>query len=184
MGCGYSRISQSVSYSVLRKSLVGALIPEDDYPAFYSLCKTDVHTITSQIFINQGQLFFVVVAGEVVVQLTPSDSRPRIGITHKPGEVIHFFHGSETANTDGTISSGGLKLSLAFTTLTTPAIIIGVDRSSVEDFARARPHLTKLRTLLSLNLANFLTGPNSAHFRALTYKQVTCMMIVAYHFLT
>lgn len=173
MGCGYSRISKTLSYSVLRKSVIGALIPEDDFLAFYNLCRTDIHTITSQVFINQNQLFFVVVAGEVMVNLTSSDSRPRVGLTHKPGELIHFFHGTECTNSDGTVSSGGLKLSLSFVTLTTPAIVIGVERASVEDFVRSRPHLTKLKTLLNLNLANFLTGPNSGHFRALTYKQVS-----------
>ncbi len=170
MGC---LSSKELGYSVLRKSVPGALLTETDFDAFFSICKSELHTINTSIHVNATQLFYVVISGEVIATLSGGgDGKQHVATVFQPGELIHLFNSSDSIRSTGSIISGGVKLSFSFRSVNGTAKIIGAERKAVEDFLRPRPHLIQLRNLFSMDLSKFLTGPDSYFLQSLTENQV------------
>ncbi len=168
MGCF---LSTEIGYLVLRKSILGALLTDADFDAFFLFCKAEVHTISNNIHMAPSQLFYVVISGEVLATLTVGGKIYPAAI-YRPGEMIHLFNSGESIN-DGSIVSDGVKLSFSFrSTSGKVAKIIGADRNGMEEFLKRRTHLTRLKELLDLNLNIFLEGSYSSYMQSLTKSQV------------
>ncbi len=159
-------------YRVLRYSLPGALLPsENDFREFFQICRTETHTIGSQLPITSTQCFFVVVSGEVNITMGGKEGKQVSVSTVLPGDLILFFG----VNIDAIIINGymdfdGIKLGLHFRSSDALAQVIGADYMSVKAFLDQRPYLTSLRTLFELNMESFVNLPP---FVSLTRNQVS-----------
>lgn len=158
-------------HDILRKSIPGSLLPEEDFEVFCKLCKKEMHTISSHLHLAPRQCFYIVISGEVIANLSSvNDGKPIAAVVFKPGELIHFFINSCIMN-DGFIMQGNIKLSFVMRSKKKMTTVVGMDWPALEKFLDRRPHLTKFRDLFSLNLTNFLH--TSSFLKGLSPSQVS-----------
>lgn len=174
--------SKRVGYNELRESIPGSLVPDQDFDLFYSLCKVEsMRTISTVLNPNPNQLFFVVVSGEVHVQLTSPELKNQKAVTatiFTPGETIHFFNlplkpGTVTNFDFGEcVRNGDIKLALHFKTVNkSVARVIGIDRRSYDQFVvTARSNMHQLNSFLGLNILDIVA--KSPFFKTITPDQV------------
>jgi hypothetical protein len=175
--------SKSVGYKELKSSIPGSLVHEEDFALFYSLCKVESQrTISPSLQPSAHQLFFVVITGEVIVQLSSSRMKNVTATTFTAGETIHFFNAPlkghtslptfEYADSGECMRNGDIKLSLSFRSdPKTIAQVIGIDRRGMDEFfLRAKCNVHTLWSFANLNVANmFATSP---FFKTMTADQV------------
>lgn len=161
--------SRDRAYTILRESIPGSLISQDkDFDDFWRLCKTEVHTISSMIHVNNGQAFYVVVSGEVLVSLIGPDDKAITVNTFRAGETINFFRcGTILA---GSMISHELKLTLSFKSTEGIAVVIGADYDSIDYFFDCHSHCLSFKTLFDLCWSDFKHLPA---FESLSMQQVS-----------
>lgn len=157
------------AYQALRASIPGTLLPDADFDEFYKLCRTETHTLSAQLRVHQLQSFFVVVSGEVVVQLSNNESKPTTATVFSSGEIIYFFQGFPSQCQAGTVTNGKVKLSLQYRSTDVTAQVIGTDRGSIDRFLDSRPHLTAFKAFFTLDLKKLLSV---GAFRSVSEQQV------------
>lgn len=159
-------------YKVLRHSLPGSLLQsESDFRDFFQICRTETHTISSQLPITANQCFFVVVSGEVLISLSINDGKSNVVSVVQPGEMIHFFHANSVGICQGgAIIFDNIRLTLQYRSTDAFAQVIGTDYDSLHEFLELRPYLISFKALWDLNMSNFLTSPS---FMSLTKNQVS-----------
>jgi hypothetical protein len=163
--------SSDLSYRVLRESVIGSLITSDhEFDQFYQACRTEMHTISSSLNIVPTQAFYVVVTGEVVVNISHNDSKPIVVNVFRPGDLIYFFRSESVSH--GSLVYDKLKLSLQFRTKDSLSLatVIGTDYQSIDRFLQHHAHLTAFQSLWSLKWIEFLQCPI---FDSMTLEQVT-----------
>eukprot|EP01032_Pedospumella_encystans_P017007 gene17007-19384_t len=178
--------SHKVGFEALRDSIPGALVPEQDFELFYSKCKIETaRTFSSAVYPSQTQLFFVVVSGEVCVQLCTFDAKEGrnkvvTAATYVAGEVIHFFCAPTICSAPSSfeinefgecLCNGDIKLALHFNSHKDTGRVIGMDQRSFDEFkASANGNLHNLISFLELNLASIVKTTNP--FKAITAQQM------------
>lgn len=175
--------SHRVGYQELRESIAGSLVGDQDFELFYSLCKVEtVRTISNILHPSLSQLFFVVVSGEVSVQLTSTNLKQKsiTALTYFPGETIHFFNSSvlpsstnfEFNDIGECFRNGDIKLSLIFKSYPkSVARVIGMDRRAFDEMLlTAKTNLHALTSFVGLNLGDI--AQKSPYLRAITLEQV------------
>jgi hypothetical protein len=175
--------SKSVGYKELKCSIPGSLVHEEDFGLFYSLCRIESQrTISAALLPSSNQLFFVVISGEVIVQLSSPRVKSVIATTFTAGETIHFFNAHLKGNSGlqafeysdfgECLRNGDIKLSLSFRSEPkTTARVIGIDRRGMDEFfLRAKCNIHSLWSFANLNIASlFVTSP---FFKTMTAEQV------------
>lgn len=152
--------SSDLPYRVLRESVVGSLIASDhEFDQFYQICRTEMHTISSSLSIFPTQAFYVVVAGEVVVNLSDSDSKPIAVNVYQPGDIIFFFRSDSISH--GALVCDKLKLTLQFRSKDSLSLatVIGADFQAVDKFLSEHTNLTALQSFCSLRWNDFVQCP-------------------------
>ncbi len=174
--------NRKIGFHDLRDSIPGSLVPEQDFELFYSKCKIETaRTMSSVLHPSPSQLFFVVISGEVNVQLSSPDVKNKVvtAATYTVGEMIHFFNSPTSCNSSSTFNDigeclrhGDVKLSLHFNhNHKQSGRVIGIDRQAYDDFVQhANGNLHTLTSFLGLNIAN--TIKKTAFFKAITQEQV------------
>jgi len=178
--------SHRVGFEALRDSIPGALVPEQDFELFYSKCKIETaRTFSSVVYPSHTQLFFVVISGEVCVQLSTFDAKEAknkvvTAATYVAGEVIHFFCAPTICSAPSSfeinefgecLCNGDIKLALHFNNNKDTGRVIGMDQRSFDEFkVSANGNLHNLTSFLELNLASIVKTTNP--FKAITAQQV------------
>jgi hypothetical protein len=176
--------AKKVGYQELGDSVVGFMVPENDFDLFYSFCKVEtVRTISTLLHPSPSQIFYVVVSGEVTVHLTAPHLKQRsvIATTFCKGEVIHFFNlklrsvGTMDFDFGECLQNGGIKLALHFkSTPNNPAKVIGIDKKGMDDYLRlSRANTQNIRTFYELNLVEI--AKTSSFFKSISEKQVSLL---------
>lgn len=178
--------SHRVGFEALRDSIPGALVPEQDFELFYSKCKIETaRTFSNVVYPSHSQLFFVVVSGEVCVQLCSFDAKENkntvvTAATYTAGEMIHFFCAPTVCTPPSSfemnefgecLCHGDIKLALHFNSYKGTGRVIGMDRRSFDEFkVSANGNLHNLTSFLELNIASIVKTTNP--FKAITAQQV------------
>lgn len=187
MGSSNSKV---LGYRQLRNSIPGLLVEEKDFSLFYSLCKIETsRTISNVLYPSSTQLFYVVLSGEVYVQLSVTGSKPIQSTTFTVGETIHVFNAklrTNSANFEFTdagdcLRNGDVKLSLHFKSYaTSPARVIGMDRRGYDEFKlKSRSNIYAITSFVNMNMAEFFQ--TSTSFQTMTAKQVLNINILLDH---
>jgi hypothetical protein len=175
--------SSVVGYRELRSSLPGSLVHEEDFQLFFSLCKIETaRTISTALYPSPTQLFFVVISGEVLVQLSNKSVKPTAATAFSVGETIHFFNATlrggsaifslEFSDAGECLRNGDIKLSLQFrNTGKATAKVVGIDRRGFDEFMiRAKSNTHAVASFLNMSMVKlFNTSP---YCRTLTAEQV------------
>jgi hypothetical protein len=175
--------SSVVGYRELRSSLPGSLVHEEDFKLFYSLCKVEsARTMSSVLYPSPTQLFFVVISGDVLVQLSNKDIKPTTVTAFSVGETIHFFNATlrggstifslEYSDAGECLRNGDVKLALQFRNVgKATAKVIGIDRRGFDEFMiRAKSNTHAVASFLNMRMVElFSTSP---FCRTLTPEQV------------
>ena len=130
---------------------------------------------------SPSQLFFIVISGEVNVQLSSPDVKNKVisAATFTAGEMIHFFNSSTSCNNSSTLNDssecmryGDVKLSLHFNQKhRNNGRVIGIDQQAYNDFVvHANGNLHTLTSFLGLNIVN--SAKKSPIFKNITSEQV------------
>ena len=181
--------SSMVGFRDLRNSIPGSLVSEDDFDTFYSLCKVEsVRTISNMLSPSSSQLFYVVLSGEVVVQLSGHDIKSMEATTFSAGETIHFFNSplkvsSGLVTVEECLRNGDIKLSLQFrgSHKVTPRVI-GMDRRGFDEFSiRAKSNIHAVASFMNLNVEE-LFG-KSPFFKTMSKEQVLLLYIFCYYYI-
>jgi hypothetical protein len=132
---------------------------------------------------NANQLFYVVITGEVVVQLSCPTVKSVNATTFTAGETIHFFNAPLRGNSGlpafeysdfgECLRNGDIKLALTFKSEPKEtARVIGIDRRGMDEFLlKARSNVYALTNFLNIDMVNLFLG--SPCFRTMTLEQVT-----------
>jgi hypothetical protein len=184
MGCSVStnQHAKKVGYQELGDSVVGFMVPENDFDLFYSFCKVEtVRTISTLLHPSPTQVFYVVVSGEVTVHLTAPHLKQRsvIATTFCTGEVIHFFNtplrtvGTMDFDFGECLQFEDIKLSLHFkSTPNNPAKVIGMDKKGVDEFLRlSKSNVQNIKTFFELSIVEL--SNTSTFFKSVSVKQVS-----------
>ncbi len=171
-----------VGFFELRDSIPGSLVPEQDFDLFYSKCKIEsARTMSSVLHPSPSQLFFVVISGEVNVQLSSPDVKNKVitAATYTAGEMIHFFNSPTSCNNSSSFNDssecmryGVVKLSLHFNQKhKNSGRVIGIDQEAYNEFVvHANGNLHTLTSFLALNIVNGVK--KSPFFKNITSEQV------------
>lgn len=120
-------LSTDLSYSILKKSLVGSLIPDNHFSKFYRLCRVEGNTLSNTLRVNSLQSFYVVVSGEVIALISDGQNDPVIAAVFRPGDAICFFQ-ARISCSQGGIQCGTSRLIFQFRSTDSAAAVIGTDR--------------------------------------------------------
>lgn len=174
---------RKVGFAELRDSIPGGFVPEQDLELFYSKCKVETaRTMTNALCPSPTQLFYVVVSGEVHVQMCSPDTKNKVitAATYVAGEMIHFFNSPTECNLSRLdynefgecMRNGDIKLALHFNhNHKNTGRVIGIDQRAYEEFTvAANGNLHNLSAFLGLNIANITR--KAAFFEAITPEQV------------
>ena len=176
------QISKKVGYNELRSSIPGSFVPDQDFDLFYSHCKVEsIRTISTLLHPSPTQLFFVVISGEVIVQLTSPELKHQksiTAVTYTVGETIHLFNlalrsGNVTKFDFGEcLRNGDIKLAFHFKNVNgSIARVIGMDRRSFDHFVvSSKSNTHQLSSFLSLNIQDIVA--KSPFFKTITPEQV------------
>lgn len=190
MACCWTRNSVDSSHirNVLQRSVLGLCIPPNEWNGFSrSCCKYESYDLTKVIKIEKRS-FIVVVSGEVVVKLSSIKAHDQFSkrknesstddaasaevVVFKPGELINFFGLTSLTpeessfikiGSDGTISSGNLKLSFTARSTHGSAALVSVDVDSIKLFLQSKPYLSTLSFLVNTKLGSFLQSSTYLH---------------------
>lgn len=176
--------TREIGYRELASSIPGSLIREVDLKLFYSLCKIEtVGKLSNILHPSSSQLFYVVISGEIQIQLTGPDIKTITATTFTSGETIHFFNAKLRSNTltkfefsefGECLRNGDIKLALHFKNTNnnkTPAKVIGIDRRSFDEFIlKAQSNIHAITSFVNLNMTELFQS--SAVFKAMTTEQV------------
>ena len=178
MGSSNSKV---LGYRQLRNSIPGLLVEEKDFSLFYSLCKIETsRTISNVLYPSSTQLFYVVLSGEVYVQLSVTGSKQIQASTFTVGETIHFFNAKLRTNSANfefndagdCLRNGDVKLSLHFKSYAaSPARVIGMDRRGYDEFKlKSRSNIYAITSFVNMNMTEYFQ--TSTSFQTMTAKQV------------
>jgi hypothetical protein len=175
--------SSVVGYRELRSSLPGSLVHEEDFQLFHSLCKIEtVRTMSTVLYPSPTQLFFVVVSGEVLVQLSNKNVKPTTATAFSVGETIHFFNATlrggstifslEYSDAGECLRNEDIKLALHFRNVgKATAKVIGIDRRGFDEFMiRAKSNTHAVASFLNMSMVELFNS--SPYCRTLTAEQV------------
>jgi hypothetical protein len=176
--------SKSVGYKELRSSIPGSLVHEEDYKLFYSLCKVESQrTISALLQPSASQLFYVVIAGEVVAQLSCPNVKSVTATTFTVGETIHFFNAPLKGHTTlptfeysefgECMRNGDIKLAFNFKSQPKQTTrVIGIDRRGMDEFLlKAKSNVYALASFLNISMVTLFQS--SPFFRTMTVEQVS-----------
>lgn len=179
MGCSDSKLL--VGYQELRSSIPGSLVHEKDFHLFYSLCKVESErTMKNILHPSSSQLIYVVISGEVHVNLSIPGGKVISATTFSAGETIHFFnaklHYHSNYEFSECLRNGELKLSLHFKSLPNKvARVIGMDRRGFDEFTlKASSNIFVLTSFLRMNMMELFQS--AVLFQNLTVEQVRLKM--------
>lgn len=183
MGAGAS--SKMAGYHVLRASIPGCLLSEEDFEQFYLHCKVetteaDSNTLSTMLHPPKSQLFYVVITGEVLINVKLHGcDRTLTLVNFRAGETIQFLKSG--LNDSGTcVYIGGIQVHqyLLCSSSTVPGRVVGMDESAFRKFQSAATGSTHaLASLLALSMESYPTS--SAFFQSLTPEQV-CFTYLLY----
>jgi hypothetical protein len=175
--------SSVVGYRELRSSLPGSLVHEEDFQLFYSLCKIETaRTMSTVLYPSPTQLFFVVISGEVLVQLSNKEVKPTIATAFSVGETIHFFNATlrggstifslEYSDAGECLRNGDIRLALHFRNVgKATAKVIGIDRRGFDEFMiRCKSNAHAIASFLNMSMVELFNA--SPFCRTLTAEQV------------
>lgn len=187
MGTGQS--SKIVGYNELRYSIPGSLVPENDLEWFYANCVVDtmqtepidetVQTLSDVLYPRPSQLFYVVISGEVLLQLKRLNSKVTTIVTYAAGEVIHCFNADQPSvfpaqqNLFGDFfTHGDFKLAYHFNRLhKSVGCVLGMDASGFAKFrASATGNIHPLTSFLQMSVWDVMR--NSSFWKSITFEQV------------
>jgi hypothetical protein len=175
--------SKKVGFNELRDSIPGSLVPDQDFELFYSLCKVEsMRAISTVLHPSPSQLFFVVVSGELHVQLSGPELKNHKAVTatvFTPGETIHFFNlplrSGNVTNFDfgECLRNGDIKLALHFKSVNKAVPrVIGIDRRAYDQFVvTAKSNMHQLNSFVGLNILDLVA--KSPFFKTITPEQVS-----------
>jgi hypothetical protein len=184
MGVGQSK--KKVGYQELRESIPGSMVPDQDFDLLYKLCKVEsAGAITTLLHPSPSQMFFVVVSGEVSVQLTSPALKALkadhvTAVTYTRGEVIHFFNAA--IRMPGTIDfdfgeclhSGEVKMALHFKHISAAKAVsrvIGIDKKGVAELLlQSKSNLKQFCSFVDMNFVKI--AQKSPYFKTITHEQV------------
>jgi len=174
---------RKIGFAELRDSIPGGFVPEQDMELFYSKCKVEsARTMTNALCPCPTQLFYVVVSGEVHVQMCSPDTKNKVitAATYVAGEMIHFFNSPTECNVSRLdynefgecLRNGDVKLALHFNhNHKNTGRVIGIDQRAYDEFTvSANGNLHNLSAFLGLNIANITR--KTPFFKAITPEQV------------
>jgi hypothetical protein len=175
--------SSVAGYRELRSSLPGSLVHEEDFQLFYSLCKIETaRTMSTVLYPSPTQLFFVIISGEVLVQLSNKNVKPTTATAFSVGETIHFFNATlrggstisslEYSDAGECLRNEDIKLALHFRNVDkATAKVIGIDRRSFDEFMiRAKCNTHAVASFLNMSMVELFNS--SPYCRTLTAEQV------------
>jgi hypothetical protein len=175
--------STVVGYRELRSSLPGSLVHDEDFQLFYSLCKIEsARAMSSVLYPSPTQLFFVVISGEVLVQLSNKEVKPTTATAFPAGETIHFFNATlrggstifsqEYSDAGECLRNGDIRLALHFRNVgKATAKVIGIDRRGFDEFMiRAKSNTHAVASFLNMSMVELFNA--SPFCRTLTAEQV------------
>lgn len=182
MGCSNSQLL--LGYQELRSSITGSLVDEKDFHLFYSLCKVESErTMKTCLYPSPSQLIYVVISGEVHVNLSIPGGKLISATIFTAGETIHFFNAKlhdhsnfELSDMAECLRNDEVKLSLYFKSLPNKvARVIGIDRRAFDEFTlKASSNILVLTSFLRMNMMELFQS--AVLFQNLTAEQVRLKM--------
>lgn len=193
MGTGQS--SKIVGYNELRYSLPGSLVPGNDLEWFYSNCVVEtmqtepvdetVQTLSDVLYPRPSQLFYVVISGEVLLQMKRGHQKVTTVATYTAGETIHFFNSSlgsvfaPQSNPFGDFFTyGDVKLAYHFNRA--HKVISSVVGMNAPGFAKFRASATsnthQLASFLQLGVSDVMN--KSPFWKSITADQVSIALFL------
>lgn len=166
MGCAHSDES---AYHVLKDSLIGKQIPDQDIQLFFDACKVQSkHAISNSLPVPKNLAFWIVTKGKVVATLSnPRNpaSQNSIAVIYNEGDLIHFFD-NKSITADGTIAmttstsrQDGIKLSFSFdlnqSSSRDAGQVVGMDRMTLQLFLSQRPYLEGLTAFFNMSITSY-----------------------------